>query len=135
MFPPKRVRLLAALILAASGLAAANTGHAADSAVDGPRLGLNFTELPRSVKQLRFVFELEDGLEIDAVWIAQNVGDVAPANSVIARAEMVTRGPLNVAALSRPKNGWPLGLYRLELRHQQQTFHTVYYVIEDLDGE
>jgi len=31
-------------------------------------------------------------------------------------------------------SGWPLGLDRLELWHNQQCFHTVDYVVEDLDA-
>ncbi len=99
-----------------------------------PKLGLAFTELPTSIKEIRFVFECEDGLEIETRWIAQNVGDAAPANYEIGKMTMVTRGPLNVTSFSRPNNGWPLGLYRLELWHNTKLFHTEYYVIEDLES-
>ena len=102
-------------------------------AENGPKLGLSFTELPPTVPELRFAFACPDGLEVEVRWIAENVGDVAPPNSEIARLVLVTKGPLNLARFTRPTNGWPLGLYRLELRHEGKVFHTVRYVIEDLD--
>ena len=108
-------------------------GTAAEPVVENPRLGLHFVELPPTIDRLRFVFACPDGLEIEAKWVAQNVGDVAPPNTLIDSVKMKTQGPLNVVQLSRPTNGWPLGMYRLELSHNNKTFHVVRYVIEDLD--
>lgn len=114
-------------------LSISSAGWAADepSQGDGTSVGFAFTELPPSVRELRYAFACPDGLEIEMCWIAQDVGDAAPANFVIGRVAVTTRGPLNVARLSRPKNGWPLGLYRLELRRSGKAFHTVYYAIEE----
>ena len=125
---------LIALITVACWMMLSPTVPAVEPPPGSPKLGLHFTELPASIKELRFAFECKDGLQIEARWIAQNVGDAAPANSLIAKVKMVTRGPLNLARLSRPTNGWPLGLYRLELWHNQKPFHTVRYVIEQLDA-
>lgn len=125
--------VLVALVYTSFWTSLSSSAEAVESPANSPKIGLHFTELPNSIKVLRNVFECEDGLKIEARWIAQDVGDVAPANSLIAKVEMVTRGPLNVAQLSRPTNGWPLGLYRLELWHQQKSIHTVYYAIEKLD--
>lgn len=99
-----------------------------------PQVSFSYVELPKTIKQLRFVFACQDGQEIETRWIAENVGDAAPPNSLIARTSMVTHGPLNVAQLTRPTNGWPLGLYRLELWRHHKPFHAVHFVIEDLDA-
>ena len=112
-----------------------NKATAVEPASTGPKLGFAFTEIRPSIEELRFAFECEDGLEIEARWIAQNVGEAAPPNYVIGTYKMVTRGPLNVTRLSRPTKGWPLGLYRLELVHQGKPFHIRYYVIDDAQAK
>ncbi len=129
-----QLRYSALAVLAVSCAMTSTKTPAADTTTDVPALGLQFTELPASIKELRYAFECQDGLEIEVRWIAQNVGDVAPPDTLIAKVNMVARGPLNLARLSRPTNGWPLGLYRLELWHQGKPFQTVRYVIEDLDA-
>jgi hypothetical protein len=91
-----------------------------------PKLGLHFTELPTSIKDFRFAFECKDVLAIEARWIAQNVGDATPVNSRIGKVKMATHGALDVAQRSRPMNGWPIGLYRLELWHNQRPLHTAH---------
>ena len=50
------------------------------------------------------------------VWIAEDVGDVAPPNYLIDSAT-VSLGPGADGSftLSRPHRGWPLGKYRMEL--------------------
>ena len=126
---------LVSLITTYALLAASSSVLAAQPASAGPKLGLSFTELQPSVKMLRFAFECQDGLEIEARWIAQNVGKSAPPNYVIGTYTMVTRGPLNITTLSRPTNGWPLGLYRLELVHNGTVFHVEHYVIDDAQTE
>jgi hypothetical protein len=118
------------LVFAAMVAAATRIAAAADPASTGPTLGLAFTELPPSIEQLRFAFACEDGFEIEVRWIAQNVDEAAPPNYVIATKNLVTRKPLNLVTLSRPTNGWPLGLYRLELIHNNEPFHVEHFVID-----
>jgi hypothetical protein len=125
--------LLPILLLIFCGVPLNSAVSAEDTSPSSIQLGLHFTELPKTIKELRYAFECEDGLEIEARWIAQNVGEAAPANYLIGKVKMKTQGPLNLAQLSRPTNGWPLGLYRLELWHNQKLIHTVYYVIEELE--
>ena len=50
-------------------------------------------------------------------WIAEDVGDVAPRNFIIDEKEMeVTTASFGARfTLSRPKDGWAVGKYRLEL--------------------
>jgi len=126
-----RKMLSISMVLAGTLLAIQNGANAEESTSVGPKLGFAFTELRPSIEELRFAFECEDGLEIEARWIAQNVGEAAPPNYVIGTYKMVTRGPLNMVSLSRPKNGWPLGLYRLELVHKGKPFHLRHYVIDN----
>jgi len=126
-----RKTLSISMVLACTLMTIQNRATAAESESAGPKLGFAFTELRPSIEELRFAFECEDGLEIEVRWIAQNVGKAAPPNYVIGTHQTVTRGPLNLARLSRPTNGWPLGLYRLELVHNGIPFHIRYYVIDD----
>ncbi len=68
--------------------------------------------------------DVKQGQAIKAVWIAEDVGKVAPPNYHIAEKEMQIKDPVlgKVAtwwsgnfSLSKPTNGWPLGKYRLEI--------------------
>ncbi len=63
------------------------------------------------------------GKTIEAVWIAEDVGAVAPPNYVIDTwaATLPPSSSLfqiepGMTVLSIPDNGWPVGRYRLELR-------------------
>jgi hypothetical protein len=94
-----------------------------------------YTELPPTIKELRFLFACEDGLQVKAMWFAENVGDAAPRNFLIAENSLTTKGPLNVVSLTRPTNGWPLGLYRLEIRQGDQLIHAERYIIESIQPE
>ena len=106
-----------------------STSLAAEPAASGPKIGFAFTELPPSVEQMRFAFACEDGLEVEGRWIAQDVGKAAPPNFLIGKTNLVTKGPLNLARLTRPTKGWPRGLYRFELVHKQKVIHVEHYVI------
>ena len=96
------------------------------------KLGMTCTELPSSIKEVRFVFSCPDGRQLEGRWIAENVGDVAPPNYLVGKVVTTTKGPLNVFSLTRPTNGWPLGLYRLEIREGEHLVHIEKYIIEDL---
>jgi hypothetical protein len=60
---------------------------------------------------------LHEGDKIRAVWIAEDVGDVAPKNYKIAETSTSADGPqaAGTFTLSRPTNGWPIGKYRVEI--------------------
>lgn len=55
--------------------------------------------------------------KIRAVWIADDVGDVAPAGYKISEAATTATGAdsFGTFTLSRPTKGWPLGKYHLDL--------------------
>lgn len=59
---------------------------------------------------------LRDHAKVRAVWIAENVGDIAPPNYRIDEAETIATSPEARGAftLSRPPNGWAAGNYRVE---------------------
>jgi len=97
------------------------------------KLDMTFTELPSSIKEVRFLFSCQDGRQLEGRWIAENVGDVAPPNYLVGKKKLTTKAPLNVFSLTRPTNGWPLGLYRLEIRDGEHLIHVEKYIIEDLD--
>jgi hypothetical protein len=56
------------------------------------------------------------GMVVKGVWIAEDVGPVAPPNYKIAerslRLPFLNSGSLT---LTKPNNGWPVGSYRLEI--------------------
>ena len=116
---------------------AAPAGESAAGSAEKPvaKLQVSYTELPPTVKELRFLFACDDGLQIQGLWFAENVGDAAPRNYLIDETSLTTRGPLNVISLSRPTKGWPLGLYRLEIRHGDQVLHAERYIIESIQPE
>ncbi len=59
----------------------------------------------------------EDGTKLRALWIAQDVGDEAPANSKIDEKTLTLPGDTDDGdfSLSKPTKGWPVGKYRLEI--------------------
>lgn len=132
------VMLCAALLLAACTLESvklsvteAAPAVTVPSSKEAIRVGMSFMELPPTIPELRYVFACPDDLEIEMRWIAEDVGQAAPPHYPVASVPHTTGGPLNIAHLSRPTAGWPHGLYRLELCHEGQVFHTVRFAIED----
>ena len=59
---------------------------------------------------------LPEGANVRVVWIAENVGDVAPPNTTIDDAKATVTAPDShgVFTLSRPEQGWAPGDYRVE---------------------
>jgi hypothetical protein len=53
---------------------------------------------------------------VRGVWIAEDVGDVAPANYKIDEATLKIPGnATGTFSLSKPNNGFPIGKYRVEI--------------------
>jgi hypothetical protein len=69
---------------------------------------------------------------IRAVWIAEDVGDVAPPNSTIDEATSLVTVPdaHGVFTLSRPEKGWAPGAYRVEFYVDEQLADAVKLKIE-----
>jgi hypothetical protein len=59
----------------------------------------------------------QQGDKIRGVWIAEDVGGAAPANSKIDEKALTMDGDTDDGdfSLSKPTKGWPLGKYRLEI--------------------
>lgn len=70
---------------------------------------------------------------IRVAWIAEDVGDVAPANFIVDENEAPVTEP-NFSArftLSRPKDGWAAGKYRVEVYLNDELLQTVRAQISD----
>jgi hypothetical protein len=59
----------------------------------------------------------QNGDKIRGLWIAEDVGGAAPANSKIDEKTLTMEGDTEdgVFSLSKPTNGWPAGTYRLDI--------------------
>ena len=76
--------------------------------------------------------KVKSGDKIRAVWIAEDVGNVAPKNYKIDEASTTANGPRasGTFTLSKPNKGWPLGKYRVEIYDGDQLAETVRFTIE-----
>ena len=73
-------------------------------------------------EELVFKYEVKgdsSGQAVSGSWIAEDVGDAAPPETLIDAPAEVKLGSLEnlvTFKLSRPTAGWPLGKYRLEVK-------------------
>lgn len=74
---------------------------------------------------------LTKGDRIRGVWIAEDVGDAAPKNTVIDEATLVAETATDESAfsLSKPTNGWPIGSYRVEIYVGEKLAETLPFTI------
>jgi hypothetical protein len=74
---------------------------------------------------------LNKGDKIRCVWIAEDVGGVAPPNYKVDETATTADGPeaFGTFTLSRPNKGWPPGKYRVELYAGDQLADTVKFTI------
>jgi hypothetical protein len=79
---------------------------------------------------------LAPGDKIRCVWIAEDVGDAAPANYQInetsTKADDVRA--FGTFTLSRPNDGWPPGKYRVEIYVGEKLAETLRFTIENAGG-
>lgn len=74
------------------------------------------------------------GSTLESRWIAEDVGSAAPANTLIAKYPVTfAEGSVGPAlfSLSRPDNGWPEGIYRIEFWLANEQIGTVPFRIID----
>ena len=88
------------------------------------------TEFPSTVQNIYARWEghgLRKGAKVRAVWIAENVGNIAPANYKIDDAVAIAEAPDShgVLTLSRPDPGWAEGNYRVEFYLDETLIETV----------
>jgi hypothetical protein len=74
---------------------------------------------------------LNKGDKIRCVWIAEDVGEVAPPNYKVDETDTTADGPeaFGTFTLSRPNKGWPPGKYRVELYAGDQLADTLKFTI------
>jgi hypothetical protein len=83
------------------------------------------------------VFFVGDGVKVGekvrGVWIADDVGKVAPKNTKIAEDTVTATEEKQSSAftLSRPTKGWPVGQYRVELYVGDKLAETLKFEIKD----
>lgn len=70
--------------------------------------------------------------KIRAVWIAEDVGAVAPPNYKIDESSMISKGPdsFGTFTISRPTKGWPLGKYHVGFYVGEELVETIPFTIE-----
>jgi hypothetical protein len=75
---------------------------------------------------------LKAGDKVRAVWIAEGIGHTALRDNKITEASAVAYKPDDdgVFSLLRPKGGWPVGNYRLELYVGEKLAETLKFTIE-----
>ena len=77
---------------------------------------------------------LKKGDEIKSVWIAEDVGDVAPKNTKIDEATVTASTPMDKGDFSlskKPDNDWAVGTYRVEIYVNNKLVQSVKYQIAD----
>ena len=75
---------------------------------------------------------LKSGTQLRGVWIAEDVGKVAPPNFKIDEASFTSPGSIAQGsfALSKPNKGFPIGKYRLEIYVGSDLAKTVPFTIK-----
>lgn len=87
------------------------------------------TKVSAKEPKLRFWFAVSGdyaGKTVTGSWIAEDVGDAAPPESVIDKADVTLTAEEKSAVftLHAPPTGWPLGTYRLEVRAGERLVQT-----------
>src|SRR5204863_1514474 len=74
----------------------------------------------------------EKGDKLRGVWIAEDVGDAAPANTKIDETTLTADQEdfYGAFALSRPNKGWPVGKYKIDMYVGDELATTVTFTIK-----
>jgi hypothetical protein len=74
---------------------------------------------------------LQKGDKIRGVWIAEDVGDVAPPNYKMDEVTLTADGPraFGTFTMTKPTKGWPIGKYRVEFYQGDQLVETLKFEI------
>lgn len=88
------------------------------------------TEFPDATQNLYARWQgldIREGAKVRAVWIAEDVGDIAPPNYKIDEAKTIAASPdaHGMFTLSRPEDGWAPGKYRVEFYLDDTLVETV----------
>ena len=73
----------------------------------------------------------EKGEKLRGVWIAEDVGEAAPANTKIDESTLTADEDdfYGAFSLSKPNKGWPIGKYRVEIYDGDELTTTVKFTI------
>ncbi len=73
----------------------------------------------------------EKGEKLRGVWIAEDVGEAAPANTKIDESTLTADQDdfYGAFSLSKPNKGWPVGKYRVEIYEGDELTTTVKFTI------
>jgi hypothetical protein len=111
----------ASLIVALIAICSARAGNVkVDAVMMTEPHGREVTAYTADAPKLYAIFKTEgviSGDNIRAVWIADDVGEAAPAGTKIDEKILTMEGDTEdgVFTLSQPTKGWPLGKYHLEI--------------------
>jgi hypothetical protein len=77
----------------------------------------------------------EKGDKLRSVWIAEDVGDAAPAGTTIDEASLTADEDdfYGAFSLSRPTKGWPVGKYRVDIYAGDELVTSVKFTIKKAD--
>ena len=100
--------------------------------------GEPLTKVPANTPRLYLRWQgeaLSAGDKVRCVWIAEDVGDAAPANYHVDEAVTTAADarPFGIFILSRPTKGWPIGRYRAEIYVSDTLAETLRFTIEQTE--
>jgi hypothetical protein len=74
----------------------------------------------------------QNGDKLRGVLIAEDVGDVAPANTTVLEKTLTLDGDTNDGdfSFSKPTKGWPVGKYRIEIYVNDELTNTLDFTIK-----
>jgi len=80
---------------------------------------------------------IKDGDKVRGVLIAEDVGDVAPANTKILEKTLALNGDTDDGDFnfSKPTKGWPVGKYRVEVYVNDELATTAKFAIEATESD
>jgi hypothetical protein len=80
---------------------------------------------------------IKDGDNVRGVLIAEDVGDVAPANTKVLEKTLALDGDTNDGDFnfSKPTKGWPVGKYRVEVYVNDELATTAKFTIEPAESD
>ena len=80
---------------------------------------------------------IKDGDKVRGVLIAEDVGDVAPANTKVLEKTLALNGDTDDGDFnfSKPTNGWPVGKYRVEVYVNDELATTAKFAIEATESD
>ena len=80
---------------------------------------------------------IKDGDKVRGVLIAEDVGDVAPANTKVLEKTLALNGDTDDGDFnfSKPTKGWPVGKYRVEVYVNDELATTAKFAIEATESD